>query len=908
MSREADEEDILRKYVTDLHKDERQYCGYLDVELFNHLQQDLLTIGVSFVTESSQYKRESEKSKLAFSMNRGSVPISLDTPFRVLSVVEKGCLFGENRHNSMEQSPSQPGLCTDWTPSTYKQHKQKLQGTKKKGCSAKMHLKTIELFPDFQVNITAHMSQYAIRVAKQDALAGLSDALSTQRPLASKKRMYFTMTRMSQHTNHEFDEFITLGQTVDRRVIQRVKDLASEGVTSVTYAQTCIKYYVEDVLFAGKPKPSSDCRAFFPTKQDIANYIQTTLRENRASNIDQENVTQFVNALRESESELRVLFRPYQKLDYVQPHQQNSWQNKKQEAMQILNENTESVGRKSPSRSSTEKTDLEFQGEETSTIQGSYQDNVEITLQKEFETTLLFCYQSPFMAGLLEKYGSSVVCLDATNKTTDYLLPLFFIVVKTAISYMIAGAFIVQFETSACIAEALQVFKQWCPMFSPQYWMVDYSDAEISAINSVFPKSAVMLCDFHREQAWDRWLRRKENGVINREGALSHLRKLAHATTREEFEKAYKDLSSSCYWTNHKFRRYIETEWLPVSEKWVRLHRLAFDTVITTNNGIEAQSRLLKEHLKKSGHGKRSLYGLLCMLVRDFFPQRKEKCQTENRKRSSKYRLYHEHVPEFLHNRPPKVATHIMNRMLTAEDYMQNDVKVLMDGNFSVKSSDPTVCHTVNFAIPSCTCLDFKTHNLPCKYFCVVFRLFPGEWGFEKLPDGYRNGPHLTLDSINTCATVAANVIYSTEVEAQADGETEAIADSRSASELLTLPSRSNMSIAIMRRTCREKMDRLRSLTFYCTDPKILEEVGNLLDRVQDLLTSSTPSTSGVVTRASPTKGCSGTSTKKRKINKSVQLLALARRRARLQSSTMRHRVGQRADILRHTVNVPLPL
>lgn len=59
------------------------------------------------------------------------------------------------------------------------------------------------------------------------------------------------------------------------------------------------------------------------------------------------------------------------------------------------------------------------------------------------------------------QYGNNVTCLDATNKTADYSLPLFSLVVKMPTNYMVAGVFVVQFETAACISEALAVFKEW---------------------------------------------------------------------------------------------------------------------------------------------------------------------------------------------------------------------------------------------------------------------------------------------------------------------------------------------------------------------------------------------------------------------------------------------------------------
>lgn len=133
------------------------------------------------------------------------------------------------------------------------------------------------------------------------------------------------------------------------------------------------------------------------------------------------------------------------------------------------------------------------------------------TLAQECEQTLLLCIQTEFMKELILKYRDVVVCLDATYKTTDYAIPLFLIVVKTSSCYAVAGAFIVQFETALCIEEALNILKAWNPTISPKFWMVDYSQAEISALFVAFPKSRPVLCDFHREQAWHRWLSKKEN-------------------------------------------------------------------------------------------------------------------------------------------------------------------------------------------------------------------------------------------------------------------------------------------------------------------------------------------------------------------------------------------------------------
>ena len=76
--------------------------------------------------------------------------------------------------------------------------------------------------------------------------------------------------------------------------------------------------------------------------------------------------------------------------------------------------------------------------------------------------------------------------LDVTYKTTRYSLPLFFPVVKTNVDYQIVGSFAIQSETTDAIYEALSVLKSWNPKWNPSYFMVDYSEEEMSAIGKLF--------------------------------------------------------------------------------------------------------------------------------------------------------------------------------------------------------------------------------------------------------------------------------------------------------------------------------------------------------------------------------------------------------------------------------------
>lgn len=43
--------------------------------------------------------------------------------------------------------------------------------------------------------------------------------------------------------------------------------------------------------------------------------------------------------------------------------------------------------------------------------------------------------------------------------------------------------------------------------------MTNYSAAEMAAISAAFPNCKTYLCDFHREQSWERWVKDHKHGL-----------------------------------------------------------------------------------------------------------------------------------------------------------------------------------------------------------------------------------------------------------------------------------------------------------------------------------------------------------------------------------------------------------
>ena len=153
--------------------------------------------------------------------------------------------------------------------------------------------------------------------------------------------------------------------------------------------------------------------------------------------------------------------------------------------------------------------------------------------------------------------------LDATYKTMKYELPLFFLCVHTNVGYLVVADFIIQGETAERIQEALDVLKSWNPQWRPNYFMTDYSEAELQAIESSFPSTTIYLCDFHREQSWERWVKDHHHGIAHSDQntVLTLLRNCATAppagiydslSRDHNYQKAVENLKSSKLWKENE--------------------------------------------------------------------------------------------------------------------------------------------------------------------------------------------------------------------------------------------------------------------------------------------------------------------------------------------------------------------
>ncbi|XP_065657852.1 uncharacterized protein LOC136082447 isoform X2 [Hydra vulgaris] len=211
--------------------------------------------------------------------------------------------------------------------------------------------------------------------------------------------------------------------------------------------------------------------------------------------------------------------------------------------------------------------------------------------------------------------------------------------------------------------------------------MTDYSNEEVNSLETVFPGCQVFICDFHREQAWERWLSKSTNGCSYvKDQVKKKLREIAHSKTEEICKKLVQELEEWPEWKKYpKLAEYLTNTWLSIQKRWVfayRQDRLLLN--VNTNNGIERQHQSFKySFLEKRKNS--SLTAMLSICIEEFLPHKFDKYCDGNKKAHSAYRKYNDNIPKYLINRPPPLIKHCMSLIDKLQDVDLRGVTLVTD-------------------------------------------------------------------------------------------------------------------------------------------------------------------------------------------------------------------------------------
>ncbi|XP_021366093.1 uncharacterized protein LOC110458632 [Mizuhopecten yessoensis] len=401
-----------------------------------------------------------------------------------------------------------------------------------------------------------------------------------------------------------------------------------------------------------------------------------------------------------------------------------------------------------------------------------------IASQEEDENPMpfLFVHQTAWQRNILRKFGREMSILDSTYNTSKFELPLYLLCVQTNVGFAVVASMLLGRDTKANLIEVLNIIRNWNHTWQPQSFMCDCDTREISALESVFNGCDVYLCDFHREQAWQRWVNDGKNNLLDKKlEVLQLFRSLANAESEDSYESALQDLrESAIYQEQPHLSNYIEKKWITQSKRWVKVFRSSGQCKVNTTNGFERQHRELKENFLNIDNPGKSLTDMIFSLVNNYLPQCKERFIERNVQCLEGHRSYHTDVPNFLVGRPKAFVSHCMTRLSLAstDDVTYQQVE---EGNFSVRSreSDRSYSVTLIGKMPSCNCPDFHKHQWPCKHMLAI--LGRSDYSWDLLDESFTKTIFNTVDVdfVNNIDSACAEVQASHSIECNDVGEEE---------------------------------------------------------------------------------------------------------------------------------------
>ncbi|XP_062567168.1 uncharacterized protein LOC134229431 [Saccostrea cucullata] len=555
-----------------------------------------------------------------------------------------------------------------------------------------------------------------------------------------------------------------------------------------------LRIFVRDNVPLGK-SISKFNRRYYPTNKDIRNHIYRALQISQFSTEDQENVVHMVDDWRAAKPDDHFYLRP----NFAE----------------------------------------EEESSETST--GPF----------------LFVHQAEWQQKLLQKYGNEICLLDATYNTSKYDVPLFFICVNTNVGFSIVASFVVANENTGLIEEGLQIIKEWNPDWRPEYFMTDFDEREISAIENTFEGCQSLLCDFHREQAWTRWTKDGKHGLYTAQNeVLEMLRRIANSATEEKYKANVEDLKKSALWKkNTQLQRWFEGRWLSNAKRWVRCFRNSLVNIrVSTTNGLERQHHELKKtYLAKHIDG--TLSSTLSVLISNFLPESYKRYIQYNIESMNEYKRYSPQVPEFLTNRPRFFVEHLVKRIPPKCPYLpEAAITSLPNGEFQVTSTDGENSYTVNLdnPMPSCSCLDWKKFHLPCKHMLNIFFHYPG-YSWEFLQPEYTDCPHFNLDR-DILQKAQFSEVFDCRTEGEqstSDDNTTVTVDSDMVEAENTTPRSSKFNLKLQ---CIQLLRSLSSSIYIVPDQEKLLPVQETLQESLCLLEALIPKERGLPLRTSKSR------------------------------------------------------
>jgi len=592
-----------------------------------------------------------------------------------------------------------------------KKHRSRM--SKKQGCPAKVFVKQIAKFPQFQIH---NNSEYA---RTQTSLKVRKALIDSAGEINHVIQYIATLPDISEHSNHDIGENVALKEPIDPLIRDKILELSwqyGEG-TLVRNIKEILEDFVENTLFKGKLPPAKSRRRFYPSEKDISNYIYKSRMVSRLTTIEQDNLLALIAKLKKENPE--------------------------------------------------DKISLYFNNSKNPIVSDETKKNTENVINQK----IYFSFQTQDQQRLLKKYGSQLIITELSKQTINLPFPFYGVFVATNVDYQLVYCFIIQTRNKACVKEGLELLVAWNPSWSPKIFTVDFSKEQIEAIELLFPGCTVLVSEKSREQTWKIWLNNPvnlSNLCGDKDETYEHLVNLAMSYTEENLNQAAQELENSDVWKlSDSLRDWFSSNWLTEAKRWVVGYRQDdFVSTIHLEYSLSEEKEILMESHYLNLKSKR-LLEFISILVGTIIPGCYKRYADRNIRDQENHALLLkscDHNLPFLKHRTFTVADHILrhNELWQTTEF---SITRIQPGIFWIQSkNDLEITHVVSFGdsltLPSCVCLDWLKYKLPCQHMLAIFN--STNWSWDMLSILYISNPIYNTD---TC--IAVRVCDETVIEKQ---------------------------------------------------------------------------------------------------------------------------------------------
>ena len=141
------------------------------------------------------------------------------------------------------------------------------QGTRKQGCKACIHIREYILFPEYSIggDITSKVSKWKLRQLKEEKIRILRDDI--EKGVAKSVHKYYVSSPSAKahHTTHPTGGIYGMAQKVHPKLVEKIHQLVSKGVTVVSEMKHALDHYVKYDLCRDSPPDPMIVPTILPT-------------------------------------------------------------------------------------------------------------------------------------------------------------------------------------------------------------------------------------------------------------------------------------------------------------------------------------------------------------------------------------------------------------------------------------------------------------------------------------------------------------------------------------------------------------------------------------------------------------------------------------------------------------------